>query len=55
MGTKQYGSEEFKFFDYQFHIQLAKMAIDEAEYIVKTNPKLECHRRVRPKKSFKNI
>ena len=41
MGTKQYGAEEFKFFDYQFHHQLAKLAIDEAEYIIKTNPKLE--------------
>ncbi len=44
MGTKQYGAEEFKFFDYQFHIQLAKLAIDEAEYIIKTNPKLEYER-----------
>ncbi len=44
MGTKQYGAEEFKFFDYQSHIQLAKLAIDEAEYIIKTNPKLECER-----------
>ena len=41
MGTKQYGAEEFKFFNYQFHLKLAKLAIKEAEYIIKTNPKLK--------------
>ena len=30
MGTRQYGAEEFKFFDYQFHLELAKVAIIEA-------------------------
>ena len=55
MGTKQYGAEEFKFFDYQFHIQLAKMAIDEAEYIIKTNPKLECQRGKNLRNLLKNI
>ena len=31
MGTKQYGAEDFKFFDYHLHRNLAKLAIKEAK------------------------
>ena len=44
LGTKQYGAEEFKFFDYQHHHQLAQLAIDEAEFIMQTDPKLKNRR-----------
>ena len=53
MGTKQYGAEEFKFFNYQFHLKLAKLAIKEAENIIKTNPKLKNKRGESLKKLLK--
>ena len=51
MGTRQYGAEEFKFFNYQFHLELAKVAMIEAEKIIKNDPNLTGKRR-RFKKSF---
>ncbi len=53
MGTKQYGAEEFKFFNYQVHLKLAKLAIKEAEYIIRTNPELKNKRGESLKKLLK--
>ena len=41
MGTKQYGAEDFKFFDYHFHKNLAKLAIKEASEIIQSDSKLK--------------
>ena len=40
MGTKQYGAEDFKFFDYQHHTRLAVLAIKEAKNIIQKDPYL---------------
>ncbi len=44
MGTKQYGAEEFKFFNYESHIKLAEIAINESKNIIETDPKLKSER-----------
>ena len=41
MGTKQYGAEDFKFFDYYLHRNLAKLAIKEASEIIQSDSKLK--------------
>jgi ATP-dependent DNA helicase RecG len=41
MGTKQYGAEDFKFFDYHLHKNLAKLAIKEASEIIQGDSKLK--------------
>ena len=41
MGTKQYGAEDFKFFNYESHFKLAQIAIDEAREIVESDPLLK--------------
>ncbi len=44
MGTKQYGAEEFKFFNFQNHLTLANLAVNEANDVVSTDPKLTSNR-----------
>ena len=41
MGTKQYGAEDFKFFDYHLHRNLAELAILEANEIIESDSKLK--------------
>ncbi|PPR27014.1 MAG: ATP-dependent DNA helicase RecG, partial [Alphaproteobacteria bacterium MarineAlpha9_Bin4] len=44
LGTRQYGAEEFKFFNYENHIKLSELAINEARSIIKADPRLETER-----------
>ena len=46
MGTKQYGAEDFKFFNYESHFKLAQIAIDEAREIVESDPLLKGKREI---------
>ena len=49
IGTKQYGSEDFKFFNYEYHYQLAQTAMDEAKALIKIDPMLKSPRGIKLK------
>ncbi len=47
IGTKQYGSEDFNFFNYENHYKLAKIAMDEAKALIKIDPMLKSERGIK--------
>ena len=53
IGTKQYGSEDFKFFNYEYHYQLAQTAMDEAKALIKIDPMLKSARGIKLKMLLK--